>query len=351
MAKMNGGKAVTKVFESGEELFQEGDTASCLYIIQKGQIRLFRPKGRGFVEVDILRTGEVLGEMAYFNEEVSKRNCSAQAIVATEVVEIPFGVLDKIMEGANPWLATIVRTLSERLRKTNEKVKQFEFNSVSYGQDGKVAEYKFFTSVDVLRMLAVIYFASKTSGEELEDGEVLIHFNIFRYYLVDIFNVQEVKIEEFLSLLKEEDHLDIVKDEDGLLRLIRIYNVEKFRSMMNFLDTQRKLETSKQMKISPKCESLLKEIAAQIEIKGESGTKVKVDIFSIMEDFNDSGTPMSGNDLQDAVEAKICEDIFIDDDKRPSCLINYDLLLKVFPAIRLQNLVTEINNRKAKSKF
>lgn len=351
MDKMHGGESTTKIFETGEELFCEGQTAHSLYIIQKGQLRLFRPKGQGFIEIGILRAGEVLGEMAYFDKKAFKRSCSAQAMMPTEVVEVPFGVIDKIVEAANPWIVTIAKTLSDRLRKANEKVKQLEFNSVSYGHDGKVAEYKFFTNIDILRMLSVIYFTAKTSGEEQEGGSILIHFNIFRYYLVDIFNVQEVKIEEFLILLKEEGHLQILKDEDGLLRLIRIPRVESFRTIVNFIDTQRKLETTKQINISQKCEAILREIELQIISEGGSGEEVKVDLLSIIEESQYAETPLTGDDLHEAVEAKICGDIFIDDNKKLSCIINYDLLSKIFPAIRLQNLIRSVNAKKTKRKF
>ena len=53
----------------GQILFNEGDKADSMYIIQKGQMRLFRPKGKGFVEIAVLRSGEVLGEMAYFDPD------------------------------------------------------------------------------------------------------------------------------------------------------------------------------------------------------------------------------------------------------------------------------------------
>ena len=40
----------------------------------------FRPKGKGFVEIAVLRKGEVIGEMAYFDEKQSLRSCSASAL-------------------------------------------------------------------------------------------------------------------------------------------------------------------------------------------------------------------------------------------------------------------------------
>jgi CRP-like cAMP-binding protein len=60
-------KSGLKVLQSGQVLFHEGEVATSMYIIQKGQIRLFRPKGKGFIELAVLRAGDVLGEMSFFD--------------------------------------------------------------------------------------------------------------------------------------------------------------------------------------------------------------------------------------------------------------------------------------------
>ena len=59
-------------------------------------------------------------------------------------------------------LKTIINTLADRLRKTNEKVKSLESNSVSLGAKGTQANYKFFTNSDIVRFLTLIYLALKT---------------------------------------------------------------------------------------------------------------------------------------------------------------------------------------------
>ncbi len=63
MAKV-GKNSLLSQYEPGEIIFNIRDKANSLYIIQKGQIRLFVPKGKGYVDLAILRSGEVIGEMA-----------------------------------------------------------------------------------------------------------------------------------------------------------------------------------------------------------------------------------------------------------------------------------------------
>ena len=174
---------------------------------KKGQIRLFIPKGRGFVDLAILRVGEVIGEMAYFDEKASRRSCSAAAIVTTEVIRISFSAFDKTMKGLNPWFKTIINTLADRLRKTNDKVRELESNSVGYASAGKVSNYKFFHTTDVLKILSTFYLVAKTHGEEV-DGKIQIHLNKIKYYLYDIYNVQEIKYEELIELMVREHYVE-----------------------------------------------------------------------------------------------------------------------------------------------
>ena len=97
-------------FKQGDVVFHEKDKAEALYIIKDGQIRLFRPKGKGFVEIAVLRKGEVIGEMAFFDENQARRSCSASALVKTKVIEISFKSFGKAIKNLNPWFKTIDET-------------------------------------------------------------------------------------------------------------------------------------------------------------------------------------------------------------------------------------------------
>ena len=153
-------KSGIKTLQPGQILFNEGDLAESMYIIQKGQIRLFRPKGKGFVELAVLRSGEVIGEMAYFDPNSRTRSASASAISTTEVIEISFSALTKTMTALNPWFKTLINTLAERLRKSNERIKELESNSVGYSSD-----YKFFQAADVVKILSMIFLCYRSDGD------------------------------------------------------------------------------------------------------------------------------------------------------------------------------------------
>ena len=340
-------KSGIRTFKPGEVLFNENDPATSLYIIQKGQIRLFRPKGRGFVDLAILRSGEVIGEMAYFDEKSRRRSCSASAIVTTEVIEISFVAFAKTMEGLNPWFKTIINTLANRLRKTNERVKELETNSVGFGAGGKVADYVFFHTTDVMRVLSTLYLVIKTHGEKTDAGGWEIYMNKLKFYLFDIFNVPEIKFEEFLNMLKTEHFVEIRKDDDGLPKVIHVHNPDDFRSITVFFNTQKLLEDHKKLQVSSKCERFLSRVMEQL--KASDKPQAMANISAILADFKSRNVPITDADFKDAVEAGLAEDILVGEGNTLTSVIHIEKLRKVFPAIRLQNAIKRINESKAGS--
>jgi CRP/FNR family cyclic AMP-dependent transcriptional regulator len=340
-------KSGIKSFKSGEVIFNEKDVAESLFIIQRGQIRLFSPKGKGFVDVAILRAGEVIGEMAYFDEKSRRRSCSAAAIVSTEVIEISFPAFAKTMGGLNPWFKTIINTLANRLRKTNERVKELESNSVGFSSGGRPANYKFFHSVDIIRLLSLFYMGTKTHGI-INEGKYEIHLNKLRFYMVDVFNIQEVKYEEFLQMLKIEHFLEFSQDKDGQPKLIRIPSIDVFRGCMVFFNTQRVTEDSKKLIISSKCERFLKRILDQLALSKADVEVAMVDISAILDDFKSRGVPVTQDDLVDAVKADLCQDVMVAEGNKMAALVNYKKLRDVFPAIKMMNALNKINDSKAK---
>lgn len=357
------GKSGIKTFKPGDIIFHENDPAESLYIIQRGQIRLFLPKGRGYVEIAILRAGEVIGEMAYFDEKARRRSCSAAAIITTEVVEISFKAFSKTMSNLNPWFKTIINTLADRLRKTNAKVKELENNSVGFGKNGKVGDYTFFHNIDVVRMLAGIYLCLRAHGQVVAGG-MEIHLNTLKFYLIEIFNIQEVKYEEFFHLLTTERFIEMKNDKDNLPKILRIDNVEMLRDQMIFFNTQRILAEDKKLKISSRCERFLKRILEQldgkqmqVQMKEEEGKDNKVaredqmviaNISEILTDFKNRNVAITDEDLKDAIEAKLVGDIIVGEKNTLTAEVSYLKLKKLFPSIRLVNIITKANEEKSK---
>ena len=342
-------KSGLRVLKPGEILFNDGENANSLFIIQKGQLRLFKPKGSGFIEIAVLRAGEVIGEMAYFdNAGGGKRSCSASAMVTSEVIEISFTAFGKTMEGLNPWFKTIINTLADRLRSTNSRVKELESNSssVSYG-DGKHAGYEFFKSKDIIKILGTLYLVYKSHGEKHERG-TLVHKKTLNLYSHEIFGIIESKMDEMIFILSDIGIMEVLDDHDGMPKNLVVKNLDTLRSYFIFYNTEKHLTDDKKLKIGKKCQTFLENIWKKISNDTPTDEPmVMVGISELLKHWEDKKMFIGVEALNDAKEYGIVGDVIIMDDESLSVEVNYLKLKRQLPNIKLMNRIQASNDEKS----
>lgn len=107
-------------------LFKEGDTPEYFYVIEKGRIRISKViPGIGEEALAILEPGSYFGEMELLDgnqpraaQAMVHEDCVLQAFKLSEFHEL----LQTEKELAVAFLWSFVRTLSDRLRATNDKM-------------------------------------------------------------------------------------------------------------------------------------------------------------------------------------------------------------------------------------
>ena len=117
-----------RVVGAGESLFKEGDVGAEMYIIETGRVRISKNvPGIGEEALAILEPGQYFGEMALIDDAARSADAIVHAPVKLHVITKE--ALDELMfidkEIAYILLWTFVRTLSERLRETDDKIKAF----------------------------------------------------------------------------------------------------------------------------------------------------------------------------------------------------------------------------------
>ncbi|AGC43567.1 cyclic nucleotide-binding domain-containing protein [Myxococcus stipitatus DSM 14675] len=118
----------TRDYPAGAFLFREGEAGQEMFVIAQGKVRISKSvPGIGEEALAILEPGQYFGEMAVIED--SPRSADAIAHVSCSVWAIERSKLDQLMftdkDLAYVLLWTFVRTLSERLRETNDKIKAF----------------------------------------------------------------------------------------------------------------------------------------------------------------------------------------------------------------------------------
>jgi len=120
--------ALKETFGPDDIVFREGETGDKLYLILEGQIKIMKlVPGKGGKILTTLKPGDFFGEMALIDE--APRSAGAVAEGAATLLAIKKPELEALLEGSPSVAAKIykffVKTLNERLRATNEKIKQF----------------------------------------------------------------------------------------------------------------------------------------------------------------------------------------------------------------------------------
>lgn len=344
--------------KAGEVLFNENEFADSLFIIQKGQIRLYKPKGKGFIELAVLRTGEVIGEMAYFDEDGSgrKRSCSASAVTSVEVIEISFAAFGKTMQSLNPWFKTIINTLVTRLRKTNFRVKELEDNAaVNYGK--QAGTYEFIKPIEVMRILGTLFLVYKAHGE-VKGQSLSVHKRTMSLYTNDMYQIMEVKLESLINLLVQMGLMEIADDEDKLPHVYLLRNVEMIRQIFIYYNSERHLPEDKKLRITDKCEMII----AKILEKGNGNVKdipnlrstednpakftKMYDLTSVLADFRAKNVNVNPGSLEDGKNVGLFGEIMIIDGIN-FIEIDYAKVQKLYPVIRFMNAVRKMNQEKS----
>jgi len=337
------------VLKTGDILFHDGEVAKTLYIIQKGQLRLFKPKGKGFIEIAVLRAGEVIGEMAYFENESGvggTRSCSAKAIAPTEVIEISFDAFSKTLEALNPWFKTIIKTMADRLRKSNKRVREMESNSVTYtyGANEREGKYEFFREKEVVRMLSMLFLVMKGHGEKDKDG-VAVHMNTLQFYAFEVFNILESKYEVFLDLLKVQGILENVKGEDDSKNVLLTKNLDNIRGYLLFFNSQITLPEDKKLRISEKCQTFMESIWEQIRTTGQKDPRPTVDLSLILNYYKERNQLIDLPDLEEAMRHGFVTEPIVAEGNLVTCEVDLEKLKKLMPKIRLMNAILKYNRR------
>lgn len=189
-----------KELKKGDLLFREGDTSDAMYVIKKGRIAITKNKGSGEVELAELGPGEMLGEMAFFDNK--PRSAGARAKQDSTVIALPFSALYTQFKTFPEWLKAMVKNVNGKLRDANAKIKNLERETA--------AETTAFNSYMVTRLCAIISLIGYKAGVKEDEG-LVIPYHMLRNYCIQIFQAPTSKLDIMIDALQG---MQIMKLED-----------------------------------------------------------------------------------------------------------------------------------------
>lgn len=110
-------------FASGDYIFHENEISYHFYILQEGQIEVFKTnKGGGKIPLAIVGPGASLGEFAMIDRQ--PRSATARALTDVRAAKISDAAYNQLIEELPDWAVSVMRALVERLRHTNELIRK-----------------------------------------------------------------------------------------------------------------------------------------------------------------------------------------------------------------------------------
>jgi len=105
-------------YEQGVEIFKEGETGDCMYIIEQGSIRIHK----GNTTLAILKDKEVFGELSLLDADT--RSASATAVADCTLYKIDQEPFYELLDERPEVARGFIKILCQRLRTMNEKSRQ-----------------------------------------------------------------------------------------------------------------------------------------------------------------------------------------------------------------------------------
>jgi CRP/FNR family cyclic AMP-dependent transcriptional regulator len=110
-------------FTAGTVIFKEGDPGVEMFIIQQGQVAIYRKVGRQTRQLAVLEKGDFFGEMALL-EDYPERSATAKALTDVEVLQLRGADLELLVRRRPSVALRMMAKLSERLRESNRRLEE-----------------------------------------------------------------------------------------------------------------------------------------------------------------------------------------------------------------------------------
>lgn len=342
---------IPRKLKKGELLFNEGDTSKSMYFVQGGVIRLFKKKGSGMIELGMIHKGEVIGEMGFLDG--GPRSASAEAIHDTDLMEITNANLLEQLKGLPPWLMVLLKTVVNRLRTANNKIRQLETASSSYtygGEGGVSTTYEFLNTYDVMKLGTALMAASARGAEPGPGKSIKISMGKLNRYANQMLGLHASKITEFLDIL---ERVELVKVDSTVPEKAEVFLIDpdQIELLVTFINEDNMKDHAKKSVISAKSVALMGymlKYAALFPPNAEGISELNLaKIIEVEKAAHDGKEPFRIDDsFNELVKSKICTELQLKDTATMITQVNPRLLQRMYRIQRVLKEIEAINHKK-----
>jgi CRP/FNR family cyclic AMP-dependent transcriptional regulator len=290
--------AGARKLDKGHYLFRENDPSDAMYVIKSGKIAIVKSKGSSEIVLAELGPGQMLGEMAFFDDK--PRSASAKAVVEAEVIALPFKALRAQFSGFPEWLKAMVKTVNSHLRSANSRIKNLEKAAVD--------ENEAFPPHRITRLTAILCLVANKVGE-MENGNPFIWGHHLRNYTIQIFGEPTNKMDKLLEVLQEMKYVKLEDLSEGRKK-IHLLNSQLLWDFTTFYNEWLFKDEAKRIAIEEKEVKLLKAlIIFGTKTSPDDKGMVKVSMTQVMnESMKELGYIVKPEETGSLEEKKVLEE-------------------------------------------
>ena len=119
-------------FAPGDVLFRQGETGTFFFIIQLGQVEIYRDVNGKVSTLATLGPTDSVGEFAAIDKK--PRSASARAMTPVKAVKISEQAYAHLLSELPEWSVSVLTALVARLRSANEVILQYQI------RDGRLTD-------------------------------------------------------------------------------------------------------------------------------------------------------------------------------------------------------------------
>jgi uncharacterized membrane protein len=121
--------AIRHLHEPGEAIFNKGDEAEYLYIVEEGEVDIVVPARGEELIVATFQAGSFFGEMAVFDK--GPRSASARASARTKLICLPLHAVAATLDGNPEASRRFLGVIIQRLRAADELLSRVHIKNVN----------------------------------------------------------------------------------------------------------------------------------------------------------------------------------------------------------------------------
>lgn len=237
----------------GEHLFVEGEMSRAMYYIKSGILRLYKQKGNSQIELDTVRSGQVLGELAFLDG--NPRSASGEALTECELVEISGPQFQEVLAKMPDWLKILLKTVVNRLRSASTRIRQLEQASTQYQFDEKdgrrSAQFVYISPHDFLKIAtATLLVASRNGGPSAGTaGGIEIKMNLLNRYANQIMGIPQSKITTFVDLMSQANVMAMKDDGANGIQTV-LTDINFLEKVITYFNDENLIDPAKRHDIS-----------------------------------------------------------------------------------------------------